>query len=119
MMYILGIWAALVAGNLQDEVDRLIGHEVTIQGDGYSIDRIANEAKPLVGCVHRKGSQLIFRSGSQEFLLRGPLAIPRIAGPDYKIWIVGTHHQDGSLTARRLGILAPPARSGCTNAITD
>jgi len=93
------------------EVSRLEGHDVVIAADGrsYAIRNVANEGKPLVGVVELRGTQLWLRSGGKRYRLTGPLAIPRIAGPRYKVWVLGALNGD-VLHARRLGILAPPRR---------
>lgn len=91
------------------ELDRLIGHEVHIAADGrsYEIRRVANEGKPIVGVVAQRGRELWLDTGTQRYRLVGPLAIPRIAGPRYKVWVLGEISGD-LLRARRLGVLAKP-----------
>jgi hypothetical protein len=68
---------------------------------------IAGEGAPLVGTVERRGADL-WLIGETTVRLSGPLAHPRLAGPGYKIWVLGSLSADGSLRARRLGVLAPP-----------
>jgi hypothetical protein len=96
---------------IADQVARLEGHRVTLaaDGSGFVIEDIAGEGKPLVGVVRRRGKGLVLETGARTLELRGPLARPRIAGPNYKVWVLG--QIDGStLVARRLGILAAPGR---------
>ncbi len=95
-----------------DELSRLDGHAVAHNDDGtYTISNVAGEGKPLVGVVQRKGQQLWLRvdaSGS-TYRLTGPLARPRIAGPGYRVWVLGEVDGD-ELRARRIGVLSPPVR---------
>jgi hypothetical protein len=98
-----------------DEVSRLAGHTVSISADGasYTIDDIAGEGAPSVGSVERRGRDLwLIETSGAEWKLRGPLAVPRIAGPHYKVWVVGDADETTrELVASRLGILAPPKRT--------
>ncbi len=90
-----------------DERSRLAGHSIEEREGGHAIIDIAGEGPPLVGCVLRRDSRLVLKTQGEELVLEGPLAIPRIAGPHYKVWAIGT--RDGArLTVRRLGILARP-----------
>ncbi len=91
------------------EVDRLEGHDVTFQNGGYQIVDVAGEGAPLVGCIEKTERGLELVSGSERFLLRGPLAVPRIAGPNYKVWILGRVLGSAELQMKRLGILAGPS----------
>ncbi len=78
-------------------------------GADYRIVDVAGEGAPLVGVVERRGAALWLRpTRGPARRLTGPLAVPRIAGPGYKVWVVGRAGADGSLVARRLGVLAPP-----------
>lgn len=99
-----------------DEVARLIGQRVVLEaGGGYRIADVAGEGAPSVGVVERRGGALWLRSnGGAARRLAGPLAHPRIAGPGYKVWVLGRIAPDGSLVARRLGVLARPPRAGGT-----
>ena len=103
----------LIAGlspNMADELDRLKGHKVAVAADGssYRIEDIAGEGAPRVGRVERRSSELwLVPAQGDALLLRGPLAIPRIAGPGYRVWVIGKKKGD-ELWARRLGVLAPP-----------
>ncbi len=108
--------AASLQPQVAAEVGRLVGHRLSIAADGagYVIDDIAGEGKPLVGVVVRRGDALHLEVGDVSYLLAGPLAKPRMAGPGYKIWVLG--RVEGAPTspilhARRLGVLAPPARA--------
>jgi len=93
------------------ELARLEGHRVELSAGGapYRIVDVAGEGPPEVGIVERRGRDLWlrpFRGPARR--LAGPLAVPRIAGPGYKVWVIGRPGPDGSLVARRLGVLAPP-----------
>jgi hypothetical protein len=109
--------AAAAAADVEDvaaELARLEGHRVEVAAGGrrYRIVDVAGEGAPVVGVVERRGRELWLepeRGAARR--LRGPLAIPRIAGPGYKVWVVGRIGPDGSLIARRLGVLAPPGSS--------
>lgn len=89
------------------EVARLVGQDVAVAPDGasYTIRDIAGEGAPLVGVVERRGDEL-WLVGAQPVKLVGPLAHPRIAGPGYKVWVLGPV-EDGVCRPRRLGVLAP------------
>ena len=106
--------ASGITPGLAAEIERLQGHRVTITGNGYTIDDVAGDGKPLVGVVERRGEHLFLVAlDGSSYRLAGPLARPRIAGPGYKIWALGAI--DGQaptqvLTPRRLGVLAPPAK---------
>ena len=102
----------LGAGQWQDEIERLVGHELVVTDTGYEIVDIAGEGPPLVGCVRRRDAHLYLETADRDLRLTGPLAVPRIAGPNYKVWILGTT-QDKSLNAQRIGILAAPGKSTC------
>ncbi len=93
-----------------DEIARLAGQRVVIDpGGSYRIADVAGEGAPEVGVVVRRGAALWLRSASGARRLAGPLAHPRIAGPGYKVWVIGRIERDGALVARRIGILARPA----------
>lgn len=101
-------WTAVMAlaPELAAEVDRLAGQRVAIaaDGSGYVIEDIAGEGAPIVGVVERRGDGLWVNG----LRLVGPLAVPRIAGPGYKVWVIG--EVDGQIVrARRIGVLRPPA----------
>jgi hypothetical protein len=109
----VAVWLALAAIDpaIADEVSRLDGQRVTVADDGasYTIDDIAGEGTPVVGRVERRGELLVIMTDSgRSHELVGPLAVPRIAGPGYKVWVIGDIDADGRLAARRLGVLAPP-----------
>ena len=95
------------------ELARLDGHRVAVAPDrlSYRILDIAGEGPPIVGVVERRGEALWLRSEDGAAVqLAGPLAVPRIAGPGYKVWVVGARAPGGALTARRIGVLSPPPR---------
>jgi hypothetical protein len=101
-----------------EEIRRLVGHAVEARADGgYVITDVAGEGRPLVGIVERRGAELWIvptdaDEGIASLRLSGPLASPRIAGPRYKVWVLGTIEKDGSLRPRRLGVLARPPPKG-------
>ncbi len=92
------------------ELSRLDGHRISLlPGGDYRIVDVAGEGAPLVGVVERRGAALWLRpERGRARRLTGPLAVPRIAGPGYKVWVIGRAGADGSLAARRIGVLAPP-----------
>lgn len=98
------------------ELRRLVGQSVDVGADGrYVITDVAGEGRPLVGVVERRGAALWLipadaDEGAAPVRLTGPLASPRIAGPRYKVWVLGTIEKDGALRARRLGVLARPTK---------
>jgi hypothetical protein len=96
------------------ELARLAGHRVAVAADGasYRILDVAGEGAPEVGVVERRGRALLLRRADRSAIeLTGPLAVPRIAGPGYKVWVLGRLER-GALVVRRLGVLAPPAQNG-------
>ncbi len=94
---------------LAAELGRLVGQDVIAGPDGYVIRDVAGEGAPLVGVVERRGDAL-WLVGDASVRLTGPLAHPRIAGPGYKVWVLGEREGE-ALRARRLGVLAPPKTS--------
>ncbi len=99
-----------------NELERLEGHQVRVYASGdYRIEDVAGEGPAYIGHVERRGKELWLRTGKdQAYLLRGPLARPRIAGPGYKVWVVGQLDDTTTpaiLHPRRLGILASPWRT--------
>jgi hypothetical protein len=78
----------------------------------YVIEDVAGEGAPVVGVVERRGQALwLVSADGASYRLAGVLARPRIAGPGYKIWALGTVTIDSGeriLTAQRIGVLAPP-----------
>lgn len=109
LLVLLGAPHISPAPAIADEVSRLAGHQVTLAADGrsYTIVSVAGEGKPIVGVVQQRGDQLWLAAGKQRYRLTGPLAIPRIAGPRYKVWVLG-EVSGVVLRARRLGVLARP-----------
>jgi hypothetical protein len=99
------------------EIARLDGQRFTVASDGasYTIEDIAGEGPPHVGTIERRGEALyLIEDGGRAWRMSGPLARPRIAGPGYRVWVLG-ETTDGTgdqatLRPRRLGVLAPPAR---------
>ena len=92
------------------ELARLVGQHTTATADGYVIEDIAGEGRPLVGLVERRGDALWLvpadaDAGAPAVRLTGPLAHPRLAGPGYKVWVLGALDADGALRPRRLGVL--------------
>jgi hypothetical protein len=87
---------------------------VAADGASYVIEDIAGEGRPVVGVVERRGNDLWLvpadaDAGAAAVKLSGPLAAPRIAGPGYKVWVLGTIDQkNGSLRATRIGVLKRP-----------
>ncbi len=102
--------AGVAHADLASEVERLTGHRVAVAADGksYRILDVAGEGAPEVGVIERRGARLFLRRADGSALpLAGPLAVPRIAGPGYKVWVLGRVER-GALVARRLGVLAAP-----------
>ncbi len=97
----------------QSEVNRLEGQTVEQSDEGYQIMDIAGEGPPLVGCVRREDNSLFLETDEGRWRLTGPLALPRIAGPNYKVWVIGVPTPAMTLAAKRLGILATPDQSIC------
>ncbi len=102
--------------NLQAEVERLVGQSLELGADSYTILDIAGEGAPRIGCIEKEAESLYLVDGDQRVRLSGPLAIPRIAGPNYKVWIIGDAKANAELFVRRIGILAGPSSAGCTSA---
>jgi hypothetical protein len=107
-------WICLIGllgapGSIDAELSRLEGHTVSISADrsSYQIVDVAGEGRPMVGIVERRGRALVLRTRDQLLELRGPLAVPRIAGPGYKVWVLG-EVREGAVDVRRIGILRPP-----------
>lgn len=101
------------ASRLGHELARLRGHRVQPAPDGYVIEDVAGEGKPLVGVIERRGDALWLVAKGGAYRLAGVLARPRIAGPGYKVWALGAvslHADERVLVVRRIGVLAPPWR---------
>lgn len=81
-------------------------------GAGYVIEDVAGEGAPVVGVVEqRPGGLWLAGEDGVTYRLAGVLARPRIAGPGYKVWVLGAvivQRGENVLRARRLGVLAPP-----------
>lgn len=115
LLVALGLTAGAGAarGDVAAELARLTGHRVAVSADGasYRILDVAGEGAPEVGLIERRGRALVLRRADGSRLeLAGPLAVPRIAGPGYKVWVLG-RVEGASLLARRIGVLAPPGAS--------
>lgn len=108
MSAFLAVIVGLLGNPIADELSRLEGHDVVVSRDGesYEIRDIAGEGPPLIGVVERDGKKL-YLSAEQRLELRGPLAVPRIAGPGYKVWVIGKRTGD-AIAVRRIGILRSP-----------
>lgn len=115
---LVAVWAWVVPvrvpirANVIAEIGRLAGQRVAPSpGARYRIEDIAGEGAPLVGRIARRGRALwLDTAAGRSFRLTGPLAIPRIAGPEYKVWVIGRVRGD-AVEVRRLGVLAPPTRA--------
>jgi hypothetical protein len=89
-------------------MSRLRGHEVRMDPGRLWIVSIANEGSPWVGTVERRGRALwLVTEESVAIELIGPLARPRLAGPGYTIWALGTFDGSTRLRVSRLGVLRP------------
>ncbi len=114
-LHVVGGAGQPLSPELQAEVGRLEGHTVKIEKGTYEILDIAGEGAPRVGCIHKVRNELVLVGDGFQITLRGPLAVPRIAGPRYKVWVLGDATGNGVLMARRLGILAGPA--SCSDSV--
>jgi hypothetical protein len=82
---------------------------------GAEVARLADvadalaEGEPYVGVIERRGEELWLVGPQGTFRLAGPLAHPRIAGPGYRVWVIGDLGSD--LHARRIGVLRPATSS--------
>lgn len=105
---------AVAADEGEAMLDRLRGHQARLIAGRLVIDDIAGDGRPWVGTVERRGDRLWLRTDGGARLLAGALARPRIAGPGYRVWVVGARIADaaggdeGALLVRRLGVLARP-----------
>jgi hypothetical protein len=107
--------ALALAPDTTEVRQRLRGHAYRVQGGSIVIDSVAGEGKPLVGCVVRDGDRLLLQSGDEPTVqLRGELAVMRIAGPGYLVWVLGPRDGD-SLTIRRIGVLVPASDNPCAS----
>jgi hypothetical protein len=112
MIWLLAVVLACTPGEVDAIAARLVGQQFTIAPDRSSItiDDIAGEGAPRIGVVARDGRALVLDTDEGRFVLAGPLARPRLAGPGYTIWVIGDV-QPGSvptLTIHRLGVLRRP-----------
>jgi len=90
--------------------DRLRGHDFAIVDGSLVIRDIAGEGAPHIGVVARDGDDLVLDAADGRWILTGPLARPRIAGPGYTVWVTGTPVGDGTYRVRRLGVLRRPVK---------
>lgn len=101
---------ALTLAGGDPRLERLAGHDARLVDGRLVIEDVAGEGAPRVGVVERRGDALwLLAPDGASWRLRGPLAVPRIAGPGYQVWVLGEVRGD-ELAARRLGVLAPPGR---------
>jgi hypothetical protein len=89
---------------------RLAGQTIERDARAIRILDVAKEGAPRVGVVARDGEHLVLITADERLRLAGPLARPRIAGPGYAVWVIGTVARGDvpTLTVRRLGILRRP-----------
>jgi hypothetical protein len=77
-------------------------------GDGVIVvDDVAGLGRPWTGVVERRDDALVLVTALGPYVLAGPLARPRIAGPGYTVWVVG-ERSGGTLAAARIGVLRKP-----------
>ena len=86
-------------------LSRLEGHTAAIGPSGLEIADVAGAGRPLIGVVERRGDELWLVP--QEVRLLGPLAHPRLLGPGYRVWLIGSWDTVG-VTGERFGVLAAP-----------
>lgn len=88
---------------------RLTGHRFRLGDHVLLLEDIASLGRPWVGIVRSRCGALFLDTAVASFRLAGPLARPRLAGPGYLLWLVGTRDPlTSTLTIHRLGILARP-----------
>jgi hypothetical protein len=89
---------------------RLAGQKIERHANAIQIVDVAGEGAPRIGIVARDGEHLVLITAGERLRLAGPLARPRIAGPGYAVWVIGTVARGDvpTLTVRRLGILRRP-----------
>lgn len=114
----VAIAAGLLLASPAEMLSRLQGHAARVAGDELVIEDVAGEGKPLVGVVERRGRALWVVGAGVAVELRGPLARPRIAGPGYRVWVIGARTGD-MLVARRIGVLAAPAAAATSAPARD
>lgn len=86
---------------------RLAGQSFRTGDGAIVIDDIAGAGRPWTGVVERRGDALVLVTALGALELTGPLARPRIAGPGYTVWVLGTRDGD-RLAATRIGVLRRP-----------
>ncbi|HUQ03296.1 MAG TPA: hypothetical protein VM261_12425 [Kofleriaceae bacterium] len=96
-----------VLGSPKEMLSRLEGHTARIVDGDLVIEDVAGEGQPLIGVVERRGRALWVVGDGFAVELRGPLARPRIAGPGYRVWVLGARRGD-VLVARRIGVIGAP-----------
>lgn len=111
------IEAALIIGapaRLDAIAGRLAGHRVRRGDHVLIVEDVAGAGRPWVGVVASRCGALWLDTAVHSFLLGGPLARPRVAGPGYLVWAVGAIGPGAATAPRtlelqRLGVLARPA----------
>lgn len=109
------IEAALIIGEpsrLDAMASRLDGHRIRRGDHVLLVEDVAGAGRPWVGVVASRCGALWLDTAVHSFRLTGPLARPRVAGPGYLVWAVGsTSRRSGShsFELQRLGVLARPA----------
>lgn len=104
----------LVATLLAAERARLVGQTVVDRAGGYTIVDVAGLGRPKVGVIEYRGDApwLIPTdqdAGQPPVRLAGPLAVPRLLAPGYKVWVLSPPPATGTLTPTRFGVLARPS----------
>lgn len=93
--------------------ERLSGHRFTVGADRKSLRilDIAGQGPAMIGVIERQGEHLVLiDERGKRHRLAGPLAIPRIAGPGYAVWLIG-ERRGTDLVVQRIGVLAAPAQT--------
>ena len=54
LLLLSGIFLIYLLGDGGDEISRLVGHDVEVHDNGYTIRRIAGRYIPKVGCIERE-----------------------------------------------------------------
>ena len=104
----IGVWLATTL-----ELSRLVGHVTAPRPGGYTIVDVAGLGRPRVGVVAWKDGAPWLEpvdqdAGQPPLRLAGPLAVPRLLAPGYKVWVIAPPPAHTTLTPTRFGVLAPP-----------